>query len=36
MTSRERILTAIDHKELDRPPAFVTLTPLQVNKRSSF
>lgn len=34
MTSRERVLTAISHKEPDRPPVYVTLTP-QVAKQLS-
>ena len=34
MTSRERVFTAINHQEPDRPPVFVTLTP-QVAKQLS-
>jgi len=34
MNSRQRVFTAIHHKEPDRPPVFVTLTP-QVAKRLS-
>lgn len=34
MTSRERVLTTINHQEPDRPPVFVTVTP-QVAKQLS-
>ena len=36
MISRERVLTAIDHKEPDRPPVFVTLTPQVAKQLSDF
>jgi uroporphyrinogen decarboxylase len=36
MTSRERVLTAIDHKEPDRLPVFVTLTPQVAQQLSAF
>ena len=36
MTSRERVLTAINHKEPDRPPVYVTLTPQVAQQLSEF
>jgi len=36
MTSRERVLTAINHKEPDRPPVYLTLTPQAAQQLSDF
>lgn len=34
MTSRERVLKAINHEQPDRPPIFATLTPHAAKKLS--